>query len=172
MHRWLRLHHVHRHRVAAHSAGTILILAGVAVVIIGVALALFDWTGVPADETATTTGAFVRNGPWPTCDDTVAFEAGGRRYTTQVRSLAANGGYAPAGSFCEHHRIGSQVSVAYSPTSPAHASVQFNEPVVKWIAFLLLGALFVFFGWLFIPPREEHPDPLSQNGSPAPVAPV
>jgi hypothetical protein len=96
----------------------------------------------------------VQNGSWPGCEDTVAFKVGGRRFTTEVRTFIANGGYSAAGSYCRHHQIGSKASIAYSPNDPAHASVQFNGPVAKWIAFILLGVLFAFLGWLLIPPPE------------------
>jgi Protein of unknown function (DUF3592) len=155
-------------------------LVGVVVVVLGIALGFFRWTGVPATETATTTGTFVHNGRWPGCEDTVAFKVDGRRFTTEVRTITANGGYSPAGSYCRHHQIGSAASIYYSPTDPAHASVQFNSPVAKWIAFILLGVLFAFLGWLFIPPpegrhlgRSEYattqgpanaPEPMSEHG--------
>jgi hypothetical protein len=170
MHRWLRLHHVHRHRTAAHTAGIILLLAGTSVVAVGIALAFFHWTGVPADETAMTTGTFIRNGPYPGCEDTATFKVGDRRYTVQVRSFMASG-YSSAQGLCGGHRVGTQVSVAYSPSDPAQASVQFNQPLLKWIAYMFVGALFGFLGWLFIPPpREEHLGPSMQIGPENPAA--
>jgi hypothetical protein len=169
MHRWLRLHHVHQHRAIAHTVGITLILAGAIAIIVGMALGFFDWTGVPAGETSRTTGAFVANGPWPGCEDTASFKVDGRKYTTRVRSITTNGGFSPAGSYCGNYPIGSAVSIAYSPTNPAHASVQFNRPLLIWIAFLLLGALFVFLGWLFIPPPQEGPlEPATHRGSQGP----
>jgi len=138
--------------------------------VLGVGLGFFRWTGVPATETAATTGTFVHNGHWPECKDTVAFRVGGKRFTTEVRTTTTNGGYSPATSFCLHHQIGSSVSVAYSPSDPARATVQFNSPVAKWIAFILLGVLFVFLGWLFIPPPEgRHLDRLEYVSSMGPA---
>ena len=58
-------------------------------------------------------------------------------------------------------------AVSYSPGDPARASVQVNSPLLRWLALLFLGALFVFLGWLFVPPlvtglktpaRAQSPD--------------